>query len=363
MGEREDRLRILNLEDRYEKMMDRQVPQFNASHCSKLADTKEEYKCYIKTGMTFSKMLTNLMNKNKPKCKTLKDPVERRSCMYAVNRVFNGNKYDINQVIKQWRSYLKTLSEGVKMKSIKTILLFEVMYRHNILGLPLNEIENQLKNYPTQDAEDLLKHLRGELTQDTIHKEPETEDDVAVVEGQESGDKEAYRNHFNKMLKAKGASNISDLSKEQRKEFFTKIDKHWKSKDEKKVNEEIEWTDDIMEEFVMEFSEFADVFSIIKKEMEKHVLEEASGKRTSMSRITRQTKIDRAVGSLAVQYAKAKNDPLYKKFKKFKDKWMKFKERIQAKYKARVRTAARQGGGISHLLNKDKKEPKKEPKK
>jgi hypothetical protein len=72
-----------------------------------------------------------------------------------------------------------------------------------------------------------------------------------------------------------------------------------------------------------------------------------------VTRVTRQTKIDRAIGALSVQYAKAVNDPMYKKFKKYKDKWMKFKERIQMKYKARVRTAARTGGGIGHLL-KDK---------
>jgi hypothetical protein len=244
------------------------------------------------------------------------------------------------------------------MQSIKTILLFEVIYRHNILGLSLNEIENQLKNYPTQDAEDLLRHLRQDIATDTLSREPETEDDIAVTEAQESGDKEDYRAHFNQMLKNYGASSISELPKDKRKEFFLKIDKHWKSKKEKKVNEEKEWTDDIFEEFVIEFAEFADTWVALKKEMERQVLEESSGKRTTMQRVTRQTKIDRAIGSLAVQYAKAKNDPLYKKFKKFKDKWMMFKQRIQDKYKARVRTAARQGGGISHLLKKSGDEPK-----
>lgn len=243
------------------------------------------------------------------------------------------------------------------MQSLKTILLFEVMYRHNVLGMPLDEIENQLKSYPTQDAEDLLRKVRGDISQDSLHRPPESEDDISVTEAQESGDKEAYQAHFNKMLKDYGATNISDLSKEQRREFFLKIDKHWKAKGEskKKVSEEIDWTDELMEEFVLEFAEFADIFAIVKKEMEKQVLEEASGKRTTMQRVTRQTKIDRAVGNLSVQYAKSVNDPLYKKFKKFKDKWMKFKERIQDKYKARVRTAARQGGGISHLLKNKQK--------
>ena len=348
----DDRLRRLNLEDRYVKMMERQVPQFSNSKCKQHTDTKDQYKCYVKTGMEFSKLLTDLINKNKPNCKTLTDPVEKRSCMYAVKRVFEGTKYDINQSIKLWRSYLKSLSEGINMQSIKTILLFEAKYRHDILGLSLDEIENQLKNYPTQDAEDLLRRLRGDLSVDSLNREEETEDDVSVTEGT----KEEYRDRFNKMLKDAGASNISELTPEKRKAFFLKLDKSWKAKNEKRVAEaeEFEWTDEVVAEYAAEFAEFADVLALIKKEIDTQVLEEASKtKRTTITKISRQTKIDRAIGSLAVQYAKAVNDPMYKKFKKYKDKWMKFKERIQAKYKARVRTAARQGGGIGHLL-KDK---------
>jgi len=249
------------------------------------------------------------------------------------------------------------------MQSIKTILLFEVMYRHNILGMDLDEIENQLKNYPTQDAQDLLRKLRNDIGTDTLNRPEENEDDISVTEAQDSGDKEEYRAHFNNMLKDYGVSNISALPKEKRKEFFLKIDKHWKAKDEKKVNEEITLFDEIFAEFVLEFSEFADMFAIVKQEMEREVLEEASGKRTSMTKITRQTKIDRTMGNLAMQYAKAANDPMYKKFKKFKDKWMKFKERIQSKYGPRVRTAARQGGGIGPVLQKAGLKPKEGAKK
>jgi len=241
------------------------------------------------------------------------------------------------------------------MQSIKTILMFEVMYRHKVLGYELSEIENQLKNYPTQDAQDLLRKLRGELSQDSLSKEPDNEDDVSVTEAQEQGDKAAYQAHFNKMLGDYGVTNIGELPKEKRAEFFRKIDQHWKSDKEakKKVNEEIEWTEEIFEEFVIEFSEFADILTMIKKEIE--VLEEASGsKKTTVTKITRQTKIDRTIGNLAMQLAKAKNDPMYKKFKKFKTKWMTFKERIQKKYGPRVRTAARTGGGIGHLIKKEK---------
>lgn len=233
------------------------------------------------------------------------------------------------------------------------------MYRHNILGLSLNEIENQLKSYPTQDAEDLLKRLRNELATDTINREPENEDDISVMEAQAQGGKEEYRDHFNKMLKDFGVSNISELPADKRKTFFMKIDKHWKADNEskKKVNEELGSAEDIFSDFVEMFAEHSEVLILIANEMKKmdsEIIEEKSGtKRTTMTRVTRQTKIDRAIGALSVQYAKAVNDPMYKKFKKYKDKWMKFKERIQMKYKARVRTAARTGGGIAHLL-KDK---------
>ena len=256
------------------------------------------------------------------------------------------------------------LNGGNKMQSIKTILLFEAMYRHKILGLSLDEIENQLKNYPTQDAENLLKKLRGELSQDTLSRPPETAEDVSVTEAQETGGKAAYQAHFNQMLKDYGATNISDLPADKRKEFFNKIDKHWKSDKESKKNvkEETEVADE-MAEFFVEFAEFADIFVSMKKEMEREILDEA-GKRTTMTKITRQTKIERAKGNLAMQYAKATNDPMYKKFKKFKDKWMNYKEKIQAKYGPRVRTAARQGGGIQDVLRKaghgkDKKAKKK----
>lgn len=237
------------------------------------------------------------------------------------------------------------------MQSIRTILLFEVMYRHHVLGMPLDEVENQLKNYPTQDAEDLLKRLRNDISVDTLHRDGEDEEsDISVTEAQESGDKEAYRAHFNKMLKQYGVHSIGQLPPEKRKEFFTKIDKHWKANKEK-VSEETEWIDEIISDFVLEFSEFADIIHQVKQEIEKEVIEEST-KRTTMTRITRQTKIDRAVGNLSTQYAKAKGDPLYKKMKKFKEKWLKYKKQIQAKYKARVRTAARQGTGISDLVKK-----------
>jgi hypothetical protein len=88
------------------------------------------------------------------------------------------------------------------------------------------------------------------------------------------------------------------------------------------------------------------------------MIEEGS-KRTTMTRVTRQTKIDRALGNLATKYAKEVNDPMYHKMKKFRDKFFKFRERIKAKYGPRVRSRAISGGGITDLIKKAKKEDKK----
>jgi ribosomal protein S17 len=65
-------------------------------------------------------------------------------------------------------------------------------------------------------------------------------------------------------------------------------------------------------------------------------------KRTTITRVTRDTKIKKAIGQLAVQLAKQQDDPLYKKMSKYKKKWKKYKEMIQKKYGPRVRVKARQ---------------------
>jgi len=78
-------------------------------------------------------------------------------------------------------------------------------------------------------------------------------------------------------------------------------------------------------------------------------------KRTTITKVTRQTKIDRAIGALATKYAKETNDPMYRKLVKFRDKYFKYRERIRAKYGPRVRTRALSGGGISDMLKKNQK--------
>lgn len=78
-----------------------------------------------------------------------------------------------------------------------------------------------------------------------------------------------------------------------------------------------------------------------------------TAKRTTITKVTRQTKIDRAIGSLATQYAKKTDDSLYKKMVKFREKFFKYREMIKKKYGPRVRSRAIQGKGISDML-KDK---------
>ena len=82
-------------------------------------------------------------------------------------------------------------------------------------------------------------------------------------------------------------------------------------------------------------------------------------KRTTITKVTRQTKIDRTIGALATKYAKETNDPMYKKMVKFRDKFFKFRDRIKSKYGPRVRSRAIQGKGISDMIKKEKKEDKK----
>lgn len=93
---------------------------------------------------------------------------------------------------------------------------------------------------------------------------------------------------------------------------------------------------------------------------EEDLLDEASGttKKTSFAKITRQTKIDRAIGSLSTQLAKANNDSWYSKMVKHRDKYFKFRKMIKQKYAPKVRSRAITGKGISDLLqniNKNKK--------
>jgi len=64
-------------------------------------------------------------------------------------------------------------------------------------------------------------------------------------------------------------------------------------------------------------------------------------KRTTISRVTRKAKINRAIGSLSASLAKKTNDPLYKRMIFYKEKYVEAKRRLVAKYANRVKSQAR----------------------
>lgn len=65
------------------------------------------------------------------------------------------------------------------------------------------------------------------------------------------------------------------------------------------------------------------------------------GKRTSVTRVTRLTKIKRATGQLASIEARKRDDPVYKKMKKYKGLYYKYRSMVHKKYGPRVRARAR----------------------
>jgi len=79
-------------------------------------------------------------------------------------------------------------------------------------------------------------------------------------------------------------------------------------------------------------------------------------KKTSYVKVTRQTKIDRAIGSLSTKLAKETDDPWYKKMVKFRDKYFSIRKKIKTKYGPRVRARAVSGKGIKDMIDKIKKQ-------
>jgi hypothetical protein len=84
------------------------------------------------------------------------------------------------------------------------------------------------------------------------------------------------------------------------------------------------------------------------------ILQEAGSKKTSFAKITRQTKIDRAIGALATKLAKEMNDPWYHKMVSFRKKYFDFRNKIKVKYGPKVRSRAVTGKGVSDLVQKIK---------
>lgn len=65
------------------------------------------------------------------------------------------------------------------------------------------------------------------------------------------------------------------------------------------------------------------------------------GKKTTITKVTRQTKIARAMGQLSSVEARKAKDPMYDKMKHYKTLYKKFKKLIHKKYNPRVRAKAR----------------------
>ncbi len=72
---------------------------------------------------------------------------------------------------------------------------------------------------------------------------------------------------------------------------------------------------------------------------EEYFFKEA--KTSSQTRITRQAKIARAVGSLSTSLARKQNDPLIKRMQYHLDLYKRFKNKIMTKYASRVKAQAR----------------------
>lgn len=64
-------------------------------------------------------------------------------------------------------------------------------------------------------------------------------------------------------------------------------------------------------------------------------------KRTTMTKVTRKTKIKRATGQLSTIAARKANDPLYKQMVRYRELYYKYRDRVRKKYAPRVRARAR----------------------
>jgi len=65
-------------------------------------------------------------------------------------------------------------------------------------------------------------------------------------------------------------------------------------------------------------------------------------KATSVVRITKQEKLARLGGVLAIKAAQAANDPLYKKYEKARERYLSLKEKIIQKYRPVARRKVRE---------------------
>jgi hypothetical protein len=93
-----------------------------------------------------------------------------------------------------------------------------------------------------------LKILKNLLEQELIddHQDQAFKEACELLENYllEESDNNDYKKFFKQQMDKKGIKNINDLSKKEKKEFFSKIDDMWMSKKEKKESDNV---DDVLE--------------------------------------------------------------------------------------------------------------------
>lgn len=92
--------------------------------------------------------------------------------------------------------------------------------------------------------------------------------------------------------------------------------------------------------------------------LDEYLEDITESKKTTYTKVTRQTKIDRAIGQLATKLAKEANDPWYRKMVKHREKYFSMRDKIKTKYGPKVRARAVSGKGIKDIIDKMRKNKK-----
>jgi len=77
------------------------------------------------------------------------------------------------------------------------------------------------------------------------------------------------------------------------------------------------------------------------KLIDKYLDQIDESKRTTITKVTRQTKIKKATGQLATIKGKKLNDPMYKQMLYYREKYYHYRDMLHKKYGPRVRAQAR----------------------
>jgi hypothetical protein len=99
------------------------------------------------------------------------------------------------------------------------------------------KLKNTIGHVPEEDAEEHMQKIEDEMSEAfdqylEFHIDRKM-DIVHEVHGKDYPDtKEGYQAFFRAMMKKHGITSIGDLSDEKKKEFFNKVDKHWKKEND-----------------------------------------------------------------------------------------------------------------------------------